>query len=451
MSDDVDSDVSVAEQHTAVPDTKSLSFASTEDGSKFNTIRVPLIPVACWRLNAPGFAFDSSVVAPAFRNEMATLSKIVAAHPGCPAALFGHCDPAGTDELNKTLGDRRAIAIYALLTRQPELWAYIYDNPAVGDTWGTKSIQSMLSNLADDESAHYYSGKIDGDYGSGTTAAVKRFQTVTGTPKPATGQADAATRKALFAAYMDWLCTPPPPSSDDPTQPAAPSPPVLKMDPTDFLGGAGATKGDLPKMSLQGCSEFNPVVLLKTSEMKASGDTTVRNEDDAPNRRVVMFFFKKGTKVDPTVWPCPKVKEPLAGCKKAFWPDGDARRASGDEVREYKKTRNTMACRFYDRFARRSPCEGAPFPPMVLGVLFMELYDKLGVKFLAGRSYKIAGSAGGGRTFSGVIGDDGRLRHNDVPPDDYVLSVEKCSVAAAAVVLEKNCVEPQIRFLDAGD
>src|SRR5271163_1386010 len=103
----------------------------TDDPAKFNAIRIPLIPVACWRLNDPAFAFDSSFVAPAFHDELATLAGIVAANQECPAALFGHCDPAGGDALNKTLGDRRVIAIYALLTRQPALWGDIYDNPAV--------------------------------------------------------------------------------------------------------------------------------------------------------------------------------------------------------------------------------------------------------------------------------------------------------------------------------
>jgi hypothetical protein len=57
------------------------------------------------------------------------------------------------------------------------------------------------------------------------------------------------------------------------------------------------------------------------------------------------------------VWPCPKVKESNAACSSNFWPDGDTRRKNGDARREYKVTRDTMACRFYDRFARRSPCE----------------------------------------------------------------------------------------------
>ncbi len=255
MSDDSNNDTSAAAQQPAVPDGTALSLASTEDGGKFNTIRIPLRPVDCWPLDAPGFAFDSSVVAPKFKTEVADLSKIVARNPGCPAALFGHCDPAGSDELNKTLGDRRVIAIYALLTRQPALWAYIYDNPAVGDTWGTKAIQSMLSNLvppqpsdddqpsSDDQPRHYYEGEDDGKYGSGTTAAVRNFQHDQKIPE--TGKADADTRTAIFTAYMNWLCTPQSPPGDSPTSTPPASTTTLKMAPTDFLGGAGAEDGDL--------------------------------------------------------------------------------------------------------------------------------------------------------------------------------------------------------------
>jgi hypothetical protein len=126
---------------------------------------------------------------------------------------------------------------------------------------------------------------------------------------------------------------------------------------TDFLGGAAAQPGDLPKMSLQSCGKFNPIVLLTAAEMQGY-DEKNRNADDAPNRRVIMFFFAKGTTVDTSVWPCPNVKEAGDACKGAFWPGGDAKRKNGDTKRLYKDTRDTMACRFYDRFARRSPCEG---------------------------------------------------------------------------------------------
>lgn len=333
---------SLAAQHAEVPDRTTLALATT-DGSKFNTIRVPLIPVACWRLNDPAFAFDSSFVSPNFRAEINTLSGVVAANTGCPAALFGHCDPEGDDALNKTLGDRRAIAIYALLIRQPDSWAYLYDNPQVGDTWDAHMVQCMLGNLPDPQGNPYYPGGIDGDYGPQTTDAVKRFQNDQGLS--ADGKTGKDTRSKLFAAYMDWLCTPDGGAS-------------FQMQTADFLGGAGAGPGDLPKMSLQSCGKYNPIILLPNAEMSGS-DRSTRHADDAPNRRVMMFFFPKGTKVDESVWPCPEVKESNAACSAAFWPDGDARRKNGDELREYKTTHDTMACRFYDRFARRSPCEVA--------------------------------------------------------------------------------------------
>jgi Putative peptidoglycan binding domain len=340
------SGASFAAQHPAAP-RQPLNVAPTDGTTKFNTVRIPLIPVACLRLNDPAFAFDSSFVSPQFRGELATLGKIVSANQGCPAAIFGHCDPAGSDDLNKTLGDRRAIAIYALLTRQPDLWAYLNDTPQVGDTWNLHMTQAMLASVPDTSGKPYYGGIIDGKSGPETTDAVKRFQQDQGLS--ADGDPGPDTRKALYKAYMDWLCTP---ASTDPT--AKPTP--FAMQPGAFLGGASAGPGDLPKKSLQSCGKYNPVVLLPTSEMNQS-DTNSRNEDDAPNRRVILFFFPKETTVDDGQWPCPKVKESNAACSSNFWPDGDSRRKNGDSRREYRVTRDTMACRFYDRFARRSPCE----------------------------------------------------------------------------------------------
>ncbi len=359
--------VSFAAQHD-VYSRGAYRVAPTDGTTAFNAIRIPLIPVACWRLDDPAFAFDSSFISPGFRGEIATLASIVAANSGCPAALFGHCDPAGSDALNKTLGDRRAIATYALLTRQPDLWASLYDKAQVGDTWGLRMVQTMLANVGDAQGIPYYAGAADGIRGPQTTDAVKRFQGDAGLAVD--GDAGPQTRKALYGAYIDWLCTPgapaaPPASAPTGAAPVAGAPPgaPVRMQPADFLGGAAAQPGDLPKMSLQSCGKFNPIVLLTTDEMGGE-DTTdgaskaERNADDAPNRRVTMFFFAKGTTVDDGMWPCPKVKESNDACKAAFWPDGDQRRQNGDTLRLYKDTRDTMACRFYDRFARRSPCEG---------------------------------------------------------------------------------------------
>lgn len=331
----------------------TLKVAQTAT-TAFNTIRMPLVPVACWRLNAPAFGFDSSFMMPSFREELAGLADIVAAHPGCLAAIFAHCDPVGDDALNKVLSDRRAMAVYALLTRQPELWEDLYANPAVGDSWGATAIQWMLASVEDGDGNGYYAEGIDGDYGPKTTDAVKRFQQDNGLSVD--GQAGPLTRNVLFGKYMDWLTTPP----TDPTPSSASSTATpFRMQVTDFLGGAAATAGDaLPAMSLQGCGEFNPIVLLPVSELSGK-DQTTRNADNAPNRRVLMFLFPAGSKPDPSAWPCPKVKESGAACAAALWPNGSERRRSGSELRLYQESRDTMACRFYDRFARRSPCEAS--------------------------------------------------------------------------------------------
>jgi hypothetical protein len=360
MSDPHNS-TSYGADHAPYPD-RRLKVAPTDGSTKFNTIRIPLVPVACWRLNDPAFGFDSSFIMPDFRRELAGLASIIVAHPGCPAAIFGHCDPVGSDALNKTLSDRRAIAVYALLTRQPALWEDLYAHPAVGDTWGTTALQWMLASVTDADGNPYYADGIDGQYGPETAGAVRRFQQDSGLSVD--GQAGPSTRKVLFGAYMDWLLTPddgPPANPPDPNTPAPDAVPTtpFRMQATDFLGGTSASQAeDLPLMSLQGCGKFNPVVLLASSELDGS-DQHTRDADDAPNRRVLMFFFPAGARVDPATWPCPKVKDAGDACSSAFWPDGDQRRRNGTRLRLYQETRDTMACRFYDRFARRSPCEAS--------------------------------------------------------------------------------------------
>ena len=367
--DDFTSGTGMSAQHAVYP-RKSFKVAPTDGNEKFNAIRIPLIPQACWRLNDPAFDFDSSFVLPVFQGEIARLATLVQATPGCLTALFGHADPAGpadpaaSDALNKTLSDRRAIAIYALLTRQPPLWENLYSPALVGDAWGIRATQRMLQTLthpvfdADGNAVPpdepYYGGAVDGKYGPETQGAVKQFQSDNGLVVD--GSSGPDTRKVLFAKYMDALCT------------STANAPPFQMQPADFLGGAGAGPGDLPKQSLQGCSRFNPVVLLSNDAM--NGNKEARNAADAPNRRVLMFLFPPGTKVNPAAaWPCPAVNAPADGCKAAFWPDGDARRQNGDERRDYKTTRDTMACRFYDRFARRSPCEGSSYKLFRFGLL----------------------------------------------------------------------------------
>jgi peptidoglycan hydrolase-like protein with peptidoglycan-binding domain/outer membrane protein OmpA-like peptidoglycan-associated protein len=385
-------------------------YVAPTDAADVNAIRIPLVPIACWRLNDPAFDFDSSFVLPSFRDELCKLADLVTANPGCPAALFGHADPVGSDALNKTISDRRATAVYALLTRDRDKWEDLYSSPVDGDKWGPRSIQWMLKTVPDGNGDPYYTGPVTGNYGPQTATAVRHFQGDSGLAVD--GDAGPDTRQVLFGAYMDTLCTQnPPPPADGGATPSAP----FHMQPADFLGNAADPGG---KMALQGCSEFNPVLLLAKSVM--AGDVKARNEANAPNRRVVIFLFRQGTKVDSGDWPCPRVGEPTDACNGQFWPDGDDRRQLGDDERAYKDTHDTMACRFYDRFARRSPCEGGT-PVVVLVPLIVRIVVGGGddAKPLPQRAYRLVigatPDASDGLTLMGATDDQGFVRER-VPP-----------------------------------
>lgn len=58
-----------------------------------NTLRFPILAVACFRLNDVLFDFGSSFVRPEIRGELRRLADQVRAHAGAPAAIFGHADP----------------------------------------------------------------------------------------------------------------------------------------------------------------------------------------------------------------------------------------------------------------------------------------------------------------------------------------------------------------------
>src|SRR5205823_1548209 len=74
---------------------------------------------------------------------------------------------------------------------------------------------------------------------------------------------------------------------------------------------------------------------------------------------VMILLFRPGSKVDPAKWPCPRVKEGTAACRKRFWSDADKKRQFQQNRREFKDTQDTFACRFYQRIADSSPCERA--------------------------------------------------------------------------------------------
>ena len=164
-----------------------------------------------------------------------------------------------------------------------------------------------------------------------------------------TGLSPGGPDAVLFRAYLQKLC-----------------PPDLILDPqADFLahGADPGGKGDF-----QGCGEFNPALVFsqekqaKFDKAKQQNDTDTlddRNAQNALNRRVVVLMFRKGSRINPAKWPCPRVKEGVAGCKARFFSDGEQRRNTRlpDTDRKFDDTGDTFACRFYQRLLDESPCE----------------------------------------------------------------------------------------------
>lgn len=327
-------------------------------GNEFNTARLRLVPIGCFRIDDVRFRFDSSFVLPLAQAEMrafAELRKQNSKFQGAPISIFGHADPSyqgnfepGSstadpgDEYNKTLSGRRAIAIYAMLVRDPSFWDTLFNHSLGADVWGEDSIRIMLFFVDPP------------DPNANKAAQDSRNSRIRDIAH------DAGKRKQLYLKYMDLLCG------------------DLKLDKsTDFLArGAGPDlKGDV-----QGCGRFNPLVLLSSEDeqrfkkaFSAKDTGTLRMERDpqnAPNRRVMILIFRKGSQILPSKWPCPSYKDGPAGCKKRFFPNGDVLRSKhvsgAQEV--FDQSHDTFACRFYQRISDGSPCHGVGTLPAVMEI-----------------------------------------------------------------------------------
>jgi hypothetical protein len=319
-------------------------LAAPTDEKDTNTLRTPFVAIACWRLEDLRFEFGSSFIKPEAAVEFAQLAELVKGHPDAPLSIFGHADPVGLDENNKTLSGRRAASVYGILTRRTEIWEDIYSQggkytaPHEKDKWGTKVIQIILDDLG------YSPGPINGEMGDETREAVKGFQA--DQSLKVDGKPGKETREKLFFAYMDKHCRD---GKGDP----------FKLDAEAFLGEGKDSYG---KGDYQGCGEFNPQMLFSKEEQKKyqqQENKEERDKENAVNRRVMILLFRPGNNVEPKEWPCPRAKEGPSGCKKRFWSDGEDRRSQrlATERRTYEETRGTFACRFYDRLAITSPCE----------------------------------------------------------------------------------------------
>ena len=89
----------------------------------------PLIPVGPghpgWTKNSEAFAadtvhfdFDSSAVKASERSKVAAVADYLKAHPAEAVEIEGHCDERGTEEYNRSLGERRALALREQLVAQ---------------------------------------------------------------------------------------------------------------------------------------------------------------------------------------------------------------------------------------------------------------------------------------------------------------------------------------------
>jgi hypothetical protein len=320
-SNDVSTEIVAEEGMTAFhPDRdQSGMLVAPSVGSEFNTLGLDLIPVACLSLADVAFEFDSSFVLPGAAKVLAKLPMLRKKRADKnaqlpPLSVFGHADPTGSDEYNKQLSGRRALAVYGLLCHDVTIWNDLYNRPLGGDNWRSKSIAQTM-------------------------------QTATGSPQ-------GTSFSSMVDAYMTAVYPTP-------------------LTPQDFLAQGADSEG---KGDYQGCGEFNPLLLLSISDQQ----TLPKEERDArnrSNRRVVVYLFRPGTTVVARLWPCPRAKEGPARCHDRFFSNGDARRAQGATQREHATLagtpQDTFACRFYSRVGGKSPCE----TPLKAQPITIRLFD----------------------------------------------------------------------------
>jgi hypothetical protein len=166
----------------------------------------------------------------------------------------------------------------------------------------------------------------------------------------------------------------------------------FRLRPDQFLARGTDAQG---KGDYQGCGEFNPVRIFSRAEQAAfdaDRDKTRRDQENQPNRRVVVLLFRKDAKVTAQLWPCPRAKEGVAGCQKRLWSDHRKRRANTERRREFGTDDDVFACRFYERLSNGggglSPCE------RILDAFKIRLFDLL-ARPLPGAPFEVVrGDAG---------------------------------------------------------
>ncbi len=372
-------------------------LAAPSIGKEFNTVKAFLTPTGCWRVEDLLFEFDSSVVRPNAREELPTLFRLMednsikdldSGESRPPVvSIFGHADPTGKDDYNKALSGRRAASIYGMLTRRDEIWENLFQNKggftpaAAGDKWGAGALRIMRDALG-----------LDPPDGNDKLPE----------------ESDPAARQSLFLAYMDFCCVDP---KGNP----------FRIDPDSGFLARNKSKDGVG--DVQGCSEFNPVLLFSKREkarLDREENHPERDKKNEPNRRVMVLLFQPSAKIDHTQWPCPAIKQGPAKCKARFYSDAEKRRSNGEEERRFEKTKDTFACRFYDRLAFRSPCEA--LDRANLSHISLLLRSNSGAVPVAGKKYRIRVSDK--RILEGTTDQEGLVAHSLVPPGEYPMEID---------------------------
>ncbi len=286
-----------------------------------NVYQQVLHPIACWKIDDIYFDFDKSFIK---QKAVLAFSKLKelndqltrefrSVYKETPQfSLFGHADPVGQPDYNKILSENRAIAVYGVITNNPEKWKEIFKKKD-----DIIYLQKRLNGTKLSEKESFYDGPINGIMDTKTENAVR--------------------------SYMEYLF-----------------PKEAKFSDENFLG-----KG---KYAYQGCSEYNPVLMFSYQEDRELNKPKNKKERDRQNqinRRVTGFFFRPGLKNLDEFWPC-KFAPDIQSCYtqllepkklRLSFQDENRREHGVTNVKEHGPDKDTFVCKFYSQVASDSKCE----------------------------------------------------------------------------------------------
>lgn len=320
-----------------------LAPTTTDD---FNAIALDLVSVACLSLHDILFEFDSSFPLPVVAKMLDRL----------PALRELHKNKKGEFPLLSLFG---------------------HADPVGGD---------IYNKLLSGRRARAIYGLLTHDSGIWSQLYHEEWHSKNAlkTMRQVTGLSPEAPNQQVFEAYMALQFP-------------------GKLEKKDFLGRGADEKG---RADFQGCSDFNPLVILSTKE-NSSLPKDERNIKNQANRRVLIYLFRPGSKVNVDLWPCPAAEDSsIEQCRARFFgppKTGDLRRKAGPERREFANSGDTFGCRFYNRIGGSSPCE----KPVEIITITIRLFN-VDHKPMKGLKYELLI---GSETFSGETNDQGILSH----------------------------------------